>query len=144
MTIFARAVLVAALLLAAPVAAQAGDTEAVVWKSPSCGCCQGWIDYLKRNGYTAKVIDVDDLDAIKAGMGVPEAMQSCHTARIGGYIVEGHVPVEAIDRLLAEKPKVVGIASPGMPTGSPGMSGPKAPNPVFTFGRGDPKLFGDY
>ncbi|MBI2236809.1 MAG: DUF411 domain-containing protein [Magnetospirillum sp.] len=139
----ARVVLAVALLLAAPFA-HAGDTEAVVWKSPSCGCCQGWIDYLKRNGYTAKVIDVEDIDAIKAGMGVPEAMRSCHTARIGGYIVEGHVPVEAIDKLLAEKPKVAGIASPGMPSGSPGMSGPKAPNPIFTFGRGDPTLFGAY
>jgi hypothetical protein len=132
-----------AALLLAP-AAHAEDKHIEVWKSASCGCCQGWIDYMESKGYKAKVTELDDMDAIKAQLGVPTRMQSCHTARVNGYIIEGHVPAEAIDKLLAEKPKVSGIASPGMPSGSPGMSGPKEPNPIFTFGRGDPKLYGTY
>jgi hypothetical protein len=110
-----------------------GAEEATVYKSPTCGCCKGWVTYLQRHGYHVTVIDRDDMDAVKDGLGVPAEMRSCHTAKIGGYLVEGHVPVEAIDRLLAEKPKVTGIASPGMPSGSPGMDGPKAPNPIYTF-----------
>lgn len=123
---------------------QAVAREAVVYKSPTCGCCKGWATYLQRNGYKVTVIDRDDMDKVKDGMGVPEEMRSCHTAKIDGYVVEGHVPLEAIDKLLAEKPKATGIAAPGMPSGSPGMDGPKAPNPVYTFGGTAPRLLGTY
>jgi hypothetical protein len=123
---------------------QAVAREAVVYKSPTCGCCKGWAIYLQRNGYKVTVIDRDDMDKVKNGMGVPEEMRSCHTAKIDGYVVEGHVPLEAIDKLLAEKPKATGIAAPGMPSGSPGMDGPKAPNPVYTFGGAAPRLLGTY
>ena len=107
---------------------------ATVYRSPSCGCCEAWVAYLKTNGFDATVISTDDLGGVKAKMHVPADMQSCHTALIGGYVVEGHVPVEAIAKLLAEKPQVTGIAVPGMPGGSPGMSGPKEPFTVYAFG----------
>lgn len=123
-------------------AAHAG--EAVVYKSPTCGCCKGWAAYLQRNGYHVTVLDRDDMDKVKDGLGVPDKVRSCHTAKIGGYVIEGHVPLEAIDKLLAEKPKVVGIAAPGMPSGSPGMDGPKDSNPIYTFGEGGTRLLGTY
>lgn len=123
---------------------QAAAREAVVYKSPTCGCCKGWATYLQRNGYKVTVIDRDDMDKVKDGMGVPEELRSCHTAKIDGYVIEGHVPLKAIDKLLAEKPKATGIAAPGMPSGSPGMDGPKAPNPVYTFGGNAPRLLGTY
>lgn len=118
--------------------------EVEVWKSPLCGCCGGWVDYMKANGYAVKVHETDDMDTVKKGLGVPEDAWSCHTATLGGYVIEGHVPVEAIDKLLAAKPKVTGIASPGMPQGSPGMSGAKEPNVVVTFGGGRIGPFGTY
>lgn len=97
--------------------------ELVVYKSPSCGCCQGWAGHLRSNGFRVTVKNVDDLDPIKASAGVPDALISCHTAMVGGYVIEGHVPAASIRRLLAERPDVRGLAVPGMPAGSPGMEG---------------------
>jgi hypothetical protein len=133
-----------AMSLALSSVATAGEKDVTVWKSPTCGCCTGWASYLQQHGYSVKQIDVDDLDAVKAEHGVPPSMQSCHTARIDGYVVEGHVPVEAIDKLLKERPKVRGIASPGMPMGSPGMGGPKEDNIIHTFGADGSRVFGRY
>lgn len=96
-----------------------------VYKSPTCGCCTKWVDHLRASGYTVTAKDVDDVDSIKADLGVPSALASCHTALVGGYVIEGHVPAADITRLLKEKPKVTGIAVPGMPMGSPGMEGPR-------------------
>lgn len=127
-----RAAVLASGLFATPVMAGEAIT---VYKSSSCGCCADWVEYMESNGYTAKVIESDDMDAVKQHLHVPEAMQSCHTALIGGYVVEGHVPVEAIARMLKEKPKATGIAAPGMPQGSPGMSGDKEPFAVYLFGK---------
>jgi len=107
---------------------------ATVYRSPSCGCCEAWVAYLKTNGFDATVISTDDLGAVKEKMHVPADMQSCHTALIGGYVVEGHLPVEAIIKLLAERPQITGIAVPGMPGGSPGMSGPKESFTAYAFG----------
>lgn len=118
--------------------------EAVVYKNPTCGCCKGWATYLQRNGYKVTVIDVDDIDDMKRRLSVPASLQSCHTAMIDGYVVEGHVPVEAINKLLSEHPKVTGIASPGMPLGSPGMDGPKQDNIIHSFGPNGSKVFGNY
>lgn len=118
----------------------AAAREAIVHFSPSCGCCHGWITYLRKNGFKVAVKEEDDMDAIKERLGVPANMRSCHTAVIAGYAVEGHVPLAAIENLLREKPRVVGIASPGMPSGSPGMEGPKVPNPIYGFGNGDTRL----
>ncbi len=123
---------------------QAIARSAVVHKSPTCGCCEGWITYLRRNGYDVTVHDHDDMAPIKAQAKVPADMQSCHTALIGGYVVEGHVPIEAIDALLSEKPRATGIAAPGMPQGSPGMSGEKEPNPIYLFDDSQRRLMATY
>ncbi len=113
-----------------------------VWKDPNCGCCGGWVAHLRRNGFDATVIETADVESIKAHKGVPAALASCHTAEIAGYTIEGHVPAQAILRLLAEKPAGRGLAVPGMPLGSPGMEG-GAPEPydVMLFGDGAPKSF---
>ena len=101
--------------------AEASASTLVVYKSPSCGCCSSWIDHMKEAGFDVEVHDTDNLDAVKAQSGVTRNVSSCHTAKIGGYIVEGHVPAEDVTRLLAERPAVLGLAVPGMPIGSPGM-----------------------
>ena len=93
-----------------------------VWKSPTCGCCTGWVAYLEDEGFEVVAHDVDDVDAVKAELGlVDPRLKSCHTATVDGYVIEGHVPVSDIDRLLAERPDVIGISAPGMPMMSPGM-----------------------
>ena len=96
-------------------------THVVVYKSASCGCCGQWVDYMRRNGFSVEVHNQDDLTAIKRTAGVSDANASCHTAQIGGYVVEGHVPVEAIRRMLRERPAIAGLAVPGMVAGTPGM-----------------------
>lgn len=98
----------------------AGLPEVAVTKDPSCGCCEKWVAHLREAGFTVSVTD-EPLNPVKARLGVPRDLASCHTAQVGGYVVEGHVPAEAIKRLLAEKPKGTGLAVPGMPVGSPGM-----------------------
>jgi hypothetical protein len=100
-------------------------------KSATCGCCSKWAARMREAGFTVEEVVEADMDAVKAKLGVPKAMQSCHTALIDGYIVEGHVPADAINRLLAERPKVTGVAAPGMPSGSPGMEMGEAE--VFTL-----------
>ncbi len=141
-----KRVVLAFAVLVISVSAWAADAprRAVVYKNQSCGCCVGWIEYLQENGWQVVVHDVDDLDGLKDRMGVPDQVRSCHTAKIGPYVVEGHVPIEAIDRLFRGELKVTGIAAPGMPQGSPGMSGTKEPNPIVTFGGGPSKLIGVY
>jgi hypothetical protein len=119
----------AAALLAAGIAGRAGATmlpEMLAYKSPTCGCCNDWVKHLRASGFTVKTVEVTDLRAIRQRFGVPDRLAACHTAVIGGYVVEGHVPASAVKRLLAEMPSVVGISVPGMPNGSPGMEGPKA------------------
>jgi hypothetical protein len=96
-----------------------------VYKDPSCGCCKNWIQYLAKHGYQVDAKDTPDMPGIKRSLGVPEQLTSCHTAVVNGYVIEGHVSAEDIDRLLAQKPKIAGIAVPGMPVGSPGMDGPR-------------------
>jgi hypothetical protein len=96
----------------------------LVHKNPSCGCCELWVEHLRKAGYRVEVRDEEDLNAVKERLGVPYGKGSCHTAEVEGYIVEGHVPVEDIERLLAEKPDARGLVLPGMPLGSPGMEVP--------------------
>ena len=93
----------------------------VVHKSPTCGCCGGWAKRMRAEGFVVEEINEPDMKAVKARLGVPEKMASCHTAEVDGYIVEGHVPPQAVAQLLKERPKAVGVAAPGMPMGSPGM-----------------------
>lgn len=99
----------------------AGATVVDVWKSPSCGCCGGWIEHMRDAGFAVTVRDTEDMAAVKAAKGVPEALGSCHTAVVDGYVVEGHVPAGDIRRLLAERPQAKGLAAPGMPQDAPGM-----------------------
>lgn len=117
---------------APPAAVPAQDVAASapvisVYKSPTCGCCKNWVDHVKAAGFTVEVHDVDNLSDIKADAGVPANTRSCHTAIVGGYAIEGHVPAATIQRLLKEKPALAGIAVPGMPVGSPGMEVPGQP-----------------
>lgn len=92
-----------------------------VHRSPSCGCCGAWANHLRRAGFSVTIVNEADLAPVKQRAGVPEALQSCHTAFVEGYVIEGHVPIEAIDKLLAERPPFKGLAVPDMPAGSPGM-----------------------
>ena len=93
-----------------------------VYKDPSCGCCTKWVEHLRASGFVPDVHDRADMDALKDSLGVPAALRSCHTAVAGRYVVEGHVPAADVKKLLASSPaKVVGLAVPGMPAGSPGM-----------------------
>jgi hypothetical protein len=106
------------------VAAAEEPTAVTVYKSPSCGCCAKWIDHLEANGFRIEAHDVADVTPMKIANGVPEQLAACHTAFVGGYIVEGHVPAQDVQRLLEQRPPVAGLAVPGMPIGSPGMEGP--------------------
>lgn len=110
-----------------------------VYRTPTCGCCKAWEDHLRVNGYTVESVELASLDEVKAEHGVPRPLQSCHTAIVDGYVVEGHVPAEDVARLLAERPDIAGLAVPGMPAGSPGMALPgRAAQPfeVFAFSEG--------
>lgn len=113
-----------ACALAVASAIAAGLPEAVVYKSPTCGCCGSWVDHMKASGFKVKVIEQDDVTPVKQRYGVPDHLASCHTALIGGYVVEGHVPASTVKRMLKEKPSAVGVSVPGMPIGAPGMPGP--------------------
>jgi hypothetical protein len=115
----------AALLLSLPAPLLAQPPQMQVYKTPTCGCCVKWIDHVKAGGYEVVATDVTDLVPVKRELGVPMRTASCHTAVIGGYVIEGHVPVDDISRLLAERPAdVLVLAVPRMPIGSPGMEGP--------------------
>ena len=113
------ATLVTAVLAQRP--AQDKSSELTVYKSPTCGCCGKWIDHMKAAGFQVKVVDLDDLTEIKQASGVPMKLRTCHTAVVGNYAIEGHVPADVVKKLLAERPAGAGIAVPGMPIGSPGM-----------------------
>ena len=108
----------------------------VVYKSPTCGCCGKWVKHMEDAGFSVDVENRGDLTPTKAELGVPGRMQSCHTAKVGDYIVEGHVPADLVKRMLDEKPDIKGLAVPGMPMGSPGMEGPrKDPYNVIAIGN---------
>jgi len=129
-------VLLTALLGTAGYAAEA-PVDIIVYRSPTCGCCGKWIDHLKQNNFNVKDNVSDDMEAIKSQYGVPKEMASCHTAVVNGYVVEGHVPAADIIKLLKDKPKVTGLAVPGMVTGSPGMEmgGRVDPYDVMSFDK---------
>jgi hypothetical protein len=128
-------------LVAGRLAAQARTAVAplptvVVYKDAACGCCKEWVKHMQKAGFTVTAHDTPDMDGIKASMGVPNALQSCHTAIVGAYLLEGHVPADLVQKLLAEKPTARGLAVPGMPSGSPGMEGgPKDKFDVILFER---------
>lgn len=122
------------LLLAAPVSALADGIAATLYKNPNCTCCDEYAKYLNKNGYDVDVVATENLPAMKKEFGVPGQYAACHTTVIGEYIVEGHVPVASVDRLLQEKSDLKGIGLPGMPPGSPGMGGDqRLPLIVYSF-----------
>lgn len=110
-----------ALAVSAHPALATGRPAMRVWKSPTCGCCAGWVDYIREHGIDVQVTELDDLSAVKSRLGVRPELGSCHTATIDRYVIEGHVPVADIRRLLAERPDILGLTAPGMPQFSPGM-----------------------
>jgi hypothetical protein len=117
------ALAVGGLVLARPGLAEGASAPVpmTVYKDPNCGCCEQWVAHVRQAGFAVTVRDTSDMSTVKAAMGVPEALGSCHTARVGSYTIEGHVPADVIKQLLAEKPVARGLAVPGMPMGSPGM-----------------------
>ena len=125
--VFAVAVPLGAAAMSAAAHEAAAPIAVIVYKNAQCGCCKNWVEHLRKAGFEVTAKDVNDLSAIKNKLGVPSALASCHTAIVGQYVVEGHVPAADIKRLLDEKPKVAGIGVPGMPVGSPGMEMPGTP-----------------
>ncbi len=106
----------------------------VVWKEPSCGCCDGWVRHMRDAGFSVSVRETESMAAVKRVRGVPDALASCHTAVVGFYVIEGHVPASDIQRLLAERTEAKGLAVPGMPQSAPGMDQPGEPYTVVLFG----------
>jgi hypothetical protein len=131
---------------ASTVLTAADSSLLTVYKSPTCGCCKNWVDHMREHGFRASVTDVADVAPVKKTHGVTDDLASCHTALIGGYVVEGHVPAEDVRRLLRERPDIIGIAAPGMPVGSPGMeTGPAEKYDVIAFGKdGSRKVFASH
>lgn len=141
-----RLFLALTLLAAGSAFAQSTLPRVEVYKNAACGCCGGWADHLRENGFTVSTHDIDDVPANRKKLGMPEEFGSCHTATVNGYVIEGHVPAADIKRLLREKPKALGLAVPGMPAGSPGMEGPR-PVPYDTLlvdRNGSTKVFASH
>lgn len=147
-----RALLVA--LAALPLGALAQQarparTLVEVWKDPNCGCCKDWVSHLEQAGFAVKVNETGN-EAMRAKLGIPQKLGSCHTALVGGYAVEGHVPAADIRRLLKERPQAIGLSVPGMPVGSPGMDAPayggrRDPFDVLlVLKSGEPKVYASY
>jgi hypothetical protein len=134
----------------ASVAYAAAETI-TVWKTPTCGCCKAWVAHLRKNGFDVVTNDVSDTTAIRKKLGFPEQFGSCHTAKLGEYVIEGHVPAEDIRKLLQDKPKARGLAVPNMPLGSPGMEGigtnagvRQAYNVLLVLNDGSSRVFKSY
>lgn len=113
-----------AVAVAACAPGAGASTALAVYKTPICACCTAWVDHMRAAGFEARIIELPSLRSIRSSQGVPETLASCHTALIGGYVLEGHVPAGDVRRLLAERPEAVGLAVPAMPLGSPGMESP--------------------
>lgn len=140
-----RSLLLAMTALAAawlPIRKAAASSSIQLFKDPSCDCCTGHAAYLQQQGFVVEIIETADLPAVKSTHGIPDELAGCHTILIDRYVVEGHVPASAIRKLLAERPAIKGISLPGMPLGSPGMSGEKeGPLQVVVIGDGMPRVF---
>ena len=134
-----------AVALAASPAIATERPPAMLYKNPQCGCCEEYANYLRRNGFKVKVQATHNLSLIRrqAGVNIPEKLEGCHTTFIDKYVIEGHVPVSTLDKLLSERPNIRGISLPGMPEGSPGMTGQKTePFTIYEIGGdGDPRVY---
>ena len=137
---------VSALALMPGLAMAAGKREIIVHKTPWCGCCGAWAEHLEEAGFSVAIVEYDDLAPVRARMGVADEFMSCHTGEVAGYAIEGHVPAADIEKLLADRPKAIGLAVPGMPMGSPGMDfGPeKEPYDVLLLTEGGAEVFASH
>lgn len=136
----------ALVLLSAATAFAQGAAKVEVFKSVSCGCCGAWVEHMRQNGFQVSTHDVTDVPAQRRKLGMPDRLGSCHSAKVGGYVIEGHVPAADIRRLLRERPKAIGLAVPGMVPGSPGMEAPKTQpyNTLLVAGDGSTHLFASH
>lgn len=131
-----------AAIIAPSVRAADDSKKVTLYRDPQCGCCENYADYLRHNGFEVTVIGTHDLPLLYDKYGIATDLQPCHLSLIGGYVVGGHVPVEVVNRLLAEKPRITGITLPGMPLGAPGMNGTKyAPFKIYEIGKGARKVY---
>lgn len=127
---------------APPVTSNAAAEEVELYKNPQCGCCEGYASYLREHGYAVTVKPTHELVAMSRAAGIPDGFEGCHLAFVDGYVVSGHVPVGTLDRLLTERPDIKGVTLPGMPMGSPGMSGAKSePFVIYEVGPNAPKVY---
>jgi hypothetical protein len=132
----------AASMIVRPVHAADASKQVTLYKDPECSCCEGYADYLQSNGFSVKLVPTHDLPLLDEKYGIATDLSPCHISLLGGYVVGGHVPIEVVNRLLAEKPAITGITLPGMPMGSPGMTGRKTePFKIYEIGKGSPKLY---
>jgi hypothetical protein len=129
--------------IVAPVARAAdGSKKVTLYKDPQCGCCEGYADYLRSNGFAVSIVPTHDLPLLDDKYGIPTDLEPCHLSLIGGYVVGGHVPMEVVSRLLTERPAITGITLPGMPLGSPGMSGEKTePFKIYEIAKGSRRVY---
>lgn len=142
MNVLKAALLTFALAVAAPVLVAEEARQATLYKNPRCDCCEEYAKYLRETGFEVKIVATHNLTLIKKEHGVPESLEGCHTTLIDNYVIEGHVPIETLNKLLSERPAIKGVSLPGMPTGSPGMSGPKTePFKILEIAEGSPKVF---
>lgn len=147
LTIFGAGLFTAAVILLPPAMADARTGKKqpaiTVYKDPNCGCCKSWMDHLTKHGFRVTARDTRDMSSVKENFGVKSDLQSCHTGVVQGYVIEGHVPAADIARLLKERPKIAGLAVPGMPVGSPGMEGgtPEKYSVIAFDKRGGTKIF---
>ncbi|MBA4178103.1 MAG: metal-binding protein [Leptothrix sp. (in: Bacteria)] len=121
--------------------------EVQVFKSPTCGCCGAWVTHMRSTGFTVKVIEVNDAGVERKRLGMPDRYGSCHTATVDGYLLEGHVPAAEVKRLLAKRPKALGLAAPGMPQSAPGMDVPGRKDPyqvLLVDASGQSSVFANY
>ena len=113
-----------------------------LYKNPECGCCEGYADYLRQQGFNVTTVPTHDLTVMGVKYGIPDSLQPCHISLIGGYVVGGHIPIEIVNRLISEKPQITGITLPGMPVGTPGMPGEKTgPLEIYEIWKGPPKVY---
>ncbi len=134
-------ILILAIVLTGCTTQNPGPTV-TIYKTPNCGCCVGYSSYLESNDYNVKIISLDDLSSIKDKYNIPQNMESCHTMIIDDYFVEGHVPIEVVEKLVNEKPNIDGIALPRMPAGSPGMPGKKIePFTIYSLINGEEMVY---
>jgi hypothetical protein len=138
------ALMLAASIFALPVRALAAPMRVTLYKNPQCPCCEGHAAYLNKNGFSVDIVETDDLLAMFREAQVPSRLEGCHLIKMDGYVVIGHVPMEAIRKLLTERPKIIGLSIPGMPVGLPGMEGPRS-GPIAVYeiapGAGRSRVF---